>query len=183
MSQGFLNVSLYLVYSSFWCLIPFSLPERQVFALDGIFLIIFYSLLSPFRMGSTNPGWALGRFLLLSTSSKHLTLSGTPPFLPNLFRLAFFLALLVGLNLSFWIGALAWFIKITKVVPFESVEVFYKDPFLALYFFLFSSIISAFLPSSVSCTLYADNLAIWSSSPSVPASVEAIQGALFRLER
>ena len=39
------------------------------------------------------------------------------------------------------------------------------------------------LPSSVSCSLYADNLAIWSSSPSVPTAVEATQGALFRLER
>ena len=36
----------------------------------------------------------------------------------------------------FLIGALAWFIKITKVVPFESVEVFRKDLFLALYFSL-----------------------------------------------
>ena len=47
------------------------------------------------------------------------------------------LALLVVLNLSFPIGALAWFIKITKVAPFESVEVFRKDPFLTLYFSLF----------------------------------------------
>ena len=39
------------------------------------------------------------------------------------------------------------------------------------------------LPSSVSCFLYADDLAIWSSSPSVPTAVEATQGALFRLER
>ena len=41
----------------------------------------------------------------------------------------------------------------------------------------------ASLPSSVSCFLYADDLAIWSSSPSVPTAVEATQGALFRLER
>ena len=39
------------------------------------------------------------------------------------------------------------------------------------------------LPSSVSCSLYSDDLAIWSFSPSVPTAVEAIQGALFRLER
>ena len=38
-------------------------------------------------------------------------------------------------------------------------------------------------PSSVSCSLYADDLAIWSSIPSVPSAVEATQGALFRLER
>ena len=64
--------------------------------------------------------------------------SGIPPFSINSFQLAFPLALLVGLNLSFLIGALAWFIKITKVILFESVEVFRKDPFLALYVSLFS---------------------------------------------
>ena len=37
-----------------------------------------------------------------------------------------------------------------------------------------------FLPSAA---LYVDNLAIWSSSPSVPTAVEATQEALFRLER
>ena len=41
----------------------------------------------------------------------------------------------------------------------------------------------ASLPSSVDCSLYTDNLAIWSSSSSVPTAVEATQGALFRLER
>ena len=50
-------------------------------------------------------------------------------------------------------------------------------------FSLFINDLPAFLPSSVSCSLYADDLAIWSSSPSVPTAVEATQGALFRLER
>ena len=50
-------------------------------------------------------------------------------------------------------------------------------------FFLFISDLPASLPSSVSCSLYADDLAIWSSFPSVPTAVEATQGALFRLER
>ena len=47
------------------------------------------------------------------------------------------------------------------------------------------SIIDLFasLPSSVSCSLYVDNLAIWSSFPSVSIVVEATQGALFQLER
>ena len=93
------------------------------------------------------------------------------------------LALLVGLHLSFLIGALVWSIKITKVVPFESVEVFRKDPLLALYFSLFINNLPASMTSSISCSLYADDLAIWSSSPSVPTAVEATQGALFRLER
>ena len=46
-------------------------------------------------------------------------------------------------------------------------------------FSLFINDLPASLPSSVSCSLYADNLAIWSSSPSVPTAVEATQGALF----
>ena len=135
-------------------------------------------------MGLTNPGRALGQSSLLTISLKLLTLSDTPPFSINLFRLASLLTLLVGLNLSFLIGALVWFIKITKVVLFESVEVFRKDPFLALYFSLSSLMIFLrFLPSSVSCSLYADDLAIWSSSPSVRTAMDATQGALFRLER
>ena len=59
---------------------------------------------------------------------------------------------------------------------------FCKDPFLAQYFSLFIIDLPASLPSSVSCSLYADDLAIWSSSPSVPTAVEATQGALFQLE-
>ena len=50
-------------------------------------------------------------------------------------------------------------------------------------FSLFINDRPASLPSSVSCIFYADDLAIWSSSPSVPTAVEATQGALFRLDR
>ena len=63
------------------------------------------------------------------------------PYFTNLFELAFLIDLLVGLNLSFLIGAIAWFFKITKVACFDSVEVFRKDPFFALYFSVFSSVI------------------------------------------
>ena len=130
-------------------------------------------------MGLTNPGRALGRSCLLLISPKLLTLSGIPPFSTNSFQLAFFLALLVGPNLSSMIGALVWFIKITTVVPFESVKVFRKDPFLALYFSFFINDLPASLPSTVSCPLYADDLAIWSSSSSVPTALEPTQEALF----
>ena len=44
---------------------------------------ILYLCLSPFRMGLTNPGRALGRSCLLSISRKLLTLSGIPPFSTN----------------------------------------------------------------------------------------------------
>ena len=154
--QSCLNASFYPVFSSFWNLIPFFLPARPVSALDGLLSIKFFTFLSPFRMGLTNPGRALGRSCLLLISLKLLTLSGIPPFSTNSFRLASLLALLVGLNLSFLTGAPVWFIKITKAVPFEFVEVFRKDPFLALYFSLYSSMIFlslCLLPSAVLFTL------------------------------
>ena len=50
-------------------------------------------------------------------------------------------------------------------------------------FSLFINDLPASLPSSVSCSLYTDDLAICSSSPLVPTAVEATQGALFRLKR
>ena len=119
-------------------------------------------------MGLTNPGRALGQSCLLSISPKLLTLSGILPFFTNLFRLASLLTLLVGLNLSFLIGALVWSIKITKAVPFESVEVFHKDPFLALYFSLYSLMIfrPLCLPSAALFTL-----TIWPFRPSPPWSL------------
>ena len=49
-------------------------------------------------------------------------------------------------------------------------------------FSFFINDLPASLPSSVSCSFYADNLTIWSSSPSVLPAVEATQGALFQLE-
>ena len=65
--------------------------------------------------------------------------------------------------------------RVRRGVPQGSV-------FGTVLFSLFINDLPASLPSSVSCSLYADDLAIWSSSPSVPTAVEATQGALFRLE-
>ena len=73
-------------------------------------------------------------------------------------------AFLVGLNLFFLIGALAWFIKITKTVSCKSVEVFQKDLFLALFFSLSSSIIFRLLCLLPSAVLFT--LAIWLFGPS-----------------
>ena len=166
--QSCLNTSFYLVYSSFWSLIPFSLPVRSISALNGLHLIKFCSFLSPFRMVLTNQDRALGRSSILSISRKLLTLSGSPLFSTNSFWLAPLLALLVGLKLFFLIGALVWFIKITKVVPFESVEVFCKEPFLALYFSLSSLMIFRLLCLLPSAALFT--LTIWSFGPHPPRS-------------
>ena len=118
-------------------------------------------------MGLTNPGRALGRSFLLSISLKLSTLYCIPPFSTNLFRLASLLALLVRLNLFLLIGALVWFFKITKVVPFEWVEVFCKDPFLALYCSLSLMIFWSLclLPSAALFTL-----TIWPFGPPPPRS-------------
>ena len=146
----------------------FSLPARPVSAMDDLLQIKFCSFLSPFRLGLTNPGRALGRSYLLLISLKLLTLSGIPPFSTNSFRLVSLLALLVGLNLSFMIGKLARFTKITKVVPFESVEVFRKDPFLALYFSLYSTMIFRPLCLLPSAALFT--LTTWPFDPPPPRS-------------
>ena len=84
---------------------------------------------------------------------------GIPPFSANFFRLAS----LVGLNLSFLIGVLLWSFKITKAVSFE---VFRKDPFLALYFSLSSSMIFRALCLYTSAALFT--LTIWPFGPPPP---------------
>ena len=114
-------------------------------------------------MSLTDPSLALGQFVLLLTFPKLSTLSGTPLFSTNLLRLASLLALLVGLNHSFLVGVFVWFFKITKVVHFESVEMFHKDPFLALYFSFFSSTISLLLCLFPSAALFM--LTTWSFGP------------------
>ena len=61
-----------------------------------------------------------------------------------------------------------WFIKITNVVPFESVEVFRKDPFLALFFSLSSLMIFWLLYLLPSAVLFT--LTIWPFDPPPPRS-------------
>ena len=58
--------------------------------------------------------------------------------------------------------------KITKVVPFESVVVFRKDPFLALYFSLSSLMIFQSLCLLPSAALFT--LTIWPFGPPPPRS-------------
>ena len=106
--------------------------------------IKFCFLLSLFWMGSTNPSLALERFWPLSTSLRLATLSGKPPFFTTYFDWPPFLLCSFDSNLSFLIGAFAWFFKITKVAHVKSIEVFSKHLFLALHSSLFSSTILLF---------------------------------------
>ena len=155
-SQSCLNALFYLVYSSFWNLIPFSLTARPVSTLDGLHLIKFCSFLSSFRMGLTSPGRAFGQSFLLLISRKLLTLSGLPPCFARWTQ-------------SFFSDRRACVVyQITKAAPFESVEVFRKNPFLALYFSLCSSMIFrllCFLPLAALFTL-----TIWPFGPPPPQS-------------
>ena len=84
-------------------------PARQVLALNGLLSIKVSFSLSPFWMSLTNPSRAIRQFLLRSIFLRLSALFGIPLFSTNLFPLASHLALLVGLNLPFLTGTLAWF--------------------------------------------------------------------------
>ena len=115
-------------------------------------------------MGLTNPGRALRRSSLQLISRKLSTLFGIPPFSTNLFRLAFH-PYFDRWTQSFLSDRRACVVfqnhksrsfRVRRGVP----ERFVLWPVL---FSLFINDLAASLPSSVSCSLYVDDLVIWSS--------------------
>ena len=136
-------------------------PSRS--ALDQMFY------LNPFWMSLANPTLALRQFLLLLTSSKLLTYSDIVLSFKNLFRLASLLALFDGFNLFFLTGASMWFFKITKVAScLSGCSTRFRS-------WLCTFLSSNDLPSFVSCSLDATDLAICST---FTAAVEATQRVL-----
>ena len=182
--QSFLNASFYPVYCSFWNLIPFSLSRQASFrpgwsTLDPI-LYLSQSISDGFNKPRPGSPTILSTidFFKAFDSVWHPALfhklisAGLPPCFARWTQsfLSDRCACVVYQNHK------SRSFRVCQGVPQGSV----LGPVL---FSLIINDLLVSLPSSVSCSLYADDLAIWSSSPRIPTAVEARQGALFRLER
>ena len=160
-----MNASFYLVYSSFWNLIPFS-PRQAGFRPERSTLDQILFLSQPISNGFNKPRSGSRTILSTIDFSKAFDSVWHPALFHKRISACLPPALLVGLNLSFLTDALVWFFKIKKAAPFESVEVFRKDPFLALYFSFYSLMIFRLLCLLPSAALFT--LMIWPFGPPHP---------------
>ena len=121
----------------------------------------------------------LGSQMILATVdfSKPFDSARHPVLFHKFILLAFLLALFIGLNLFFLMACLRSLSKSQKLLLSTSLRCSARIC-SRLCTFLFINNLPAFSLSSSSCSLYANDLAIWSSSLSIPAVVEVTQGTL-----
>ena len=154
-------------------------PHQAVFWPGQSTLDRILYLSQSFWMGLTNPSRALERFSLLSISLKLLTVwHPALSYKPISASLPFCFAHWTQSFLSDRCACVVF--QNLQICSFPGVlQGSILGPVL---FSLFINNLHVSLPSSVSCSLYADHLAIQSSSRLVPVAVEATQGALIQLE-
>ena len=160
-SLTFCASSFYRVYSSFWNRTPFSHPTRPVgrSTLDQLFY-----LSHAISDGFNKPKPGSRTILAIIDFSKAFDSVWHPALFLKLFRLASLVALLVGLNLPFLIGALAWFIKIKSRSFLVHRGVLRGSNLGPVLFCLFINNLPSFLPSSAALFM----LTIWPFGPLPP---------------
>ena len=155
--QSFLNASIYPVYSSFWNLIPFSLPARSVSVMGGLLQIKFCAFLSLFQDGFNKP--RPGSRTILST------IDFSKAFESIWHPVLFHKLNLVDLPSSFarWTQSFLSDRRACVVYQNHKIRSFrVRQGVLqeSVLFSLFINDLPASLPSSVICSFYADDLVI-----------------------